>query len=191
MKKEKSWIVFMSIIFCACMSSSHPKDLSNVPLPPGLELFKTDSIIDIGDLDGDGGIDRFAYCTKDGDALGFVVGLSSQGNYVFCEWEEASYNKDETNYEYSIKGSDILLDIESRYIRASLVLTYSPELKNMVFKEYKSIHRTTDHLVYGEATLSLKGNTYTCIYEGESRTLAQTALPIGEKSPFFNLCSTH
>lgn len=189
--KTTHYIIWTALISCAlisCNGSPQPFDLSKVQLPSGVVLFNTDSIAEVGDLDGDGAKDRFAYVKKGADSIGFVVGLTTQGNYVFCDWPEASLNPEETSYEFKLDGTNLKLDILSRYTQSTLVLAYAPELTKMIFKEYMWGYFTTDNYVTSQGTLKLKGDVYACESEGKVKQLSQKALPMAAQSPLFTLC---
>lgn len=142
----------------ACSSDTHqePTDFSKVTLPNGVSVLEGDSIRDLIDLDGDGAKDRFAFCkldTSEYASIGFVVGLTTKGNYLICEWPEASVN-DETRLNFEQKGTDLILTLENFYVNNTLVLAYSEAAQSMIFKEDVWTHRTTDnYFSYGGTRL--------------------------------------
>jgi hypothetical protein len=201
MKSTISMVLGVSLCFgwaFSCSSLDESPDLSKISLPIGVSVLEGDSIQEINDVDGDGAKDRFAFCkldTTDNGPIGFVIGLTTKGNYLLCEWPEASVNN-ETRLSFEQKDKDLTLFLQNFYVNNTLVLAYSEEAQTMVFKENLWSHRTTDNifsfwgfrLVGGEYHLAPSPTDDSVKFKSLPPTVIHnTPLTIEQDSLFFSL----
>lgn len=180
-------ISFVTLVYLpSCSQPPKPHDLSKASLPQGVRLLENSSITSVGDLDGDGAQDRFAFAHKAEEDIGFVVGLTSTGKYMYCEWQEmVNGSRSETSFSFKPLGKDIQMELKSQYEQSELTISYSEQQRSMVFKHHQWHYYTNDGYDVGKGEVKWSGNVYICKRNGKTTNIPNAPLPLTEKSPFF------